>query len=188
MNTEIIVIADESGSMFVLKDDANGAYQNFLNEQRDVAGEARVTLVKFANHAHQVYEAMDIKQAPGLNLKPSGNTALFDAIGMTLNRQRDRIKRECWANLVVVVVATDGQENASVEFTLEGIKAMIQMSEGMGWKFIWLMSNQDAMEQSHKMGSVSVRSMSHAASGQGTRESYSYASAETGILRGGNKQ
>jgi len=183
MKTEIIVLADESGSMHAVKDDANGAFDNFLAEQRAVPGEARVTLVKFASAVKTVYEAIDVKTAPGMNLAPTGNTALYDAIGMTMNTQRDRIKQEGWADLVVFVVSTDGQENASREFTLAGIKTMIQMAEEGGWKFIWLMSNQDAMESARMMGSLSTRSMSKAATGQGEHTSYSYASAETRSLR-----
>ncbi len=183
MKTEIIMLADESGSMYALKDDANGAYSNFLNEQRDVPGEARVTLVKFNSIVTTVYQAIDVKSAAKLDLHPTGNTALYDAIGDTMNRQQDRIKREGWADLVIFVISTDGQENASREFTLAGIKAMIQMAESNGWKFIWLMSNQDAMETAHKLGSVSTRAMSKAATGQGEAASYSYASVETRNLR-----
>jgi hypothetical protein len=188
MKTEIIVLADESGSMFALKDDANGAFSNFIAEQRDVPGEAKVTLVKFNSIVTTVYQGIEIKSAPSkLNLQPSGNTALYDAIGGTMNSQRDRIKAEGWADLVVFVVSTDGQENASREFTLEGIKAMIKMAEDSGWKFIWLMSNQDAMETARNMGSSSGMTLNKVASGRGERESYSYASAETRTLRGGDK-
>lgn len=188
MKTEIIVVADESGSMFHLKDDANGAFQNFLNEQKDVPGECRVSLIKFNDHVITVYQAADIKSAPKLDLHPTGRTALYDAIGMTMNKHRDRITAEKWADLVVFVVSTDGQENASQEFTLAGIQSMIKMAEASGWKFIWLMSNQDAMEQAKHMGSAGVHTMSHAATGQGTAESYSYASVETRSLRTGEKK
>jgi hypothetical protein len=187
MKTEIIVLADESGSMHALKDDANGAFANFLSEQRDVPGEARVTLVKFASEVTTVYQGIEVKSAPKLDLRPSGNTALYDALGETMNKQRDRIANEKWADLVIFVVSTDGQENASREFTLAGVKAMITMAEASGWKFIWLMSNQDAMETARNMGSMSMHTMSKAASSAGERQSYSYASAETRTLRGGDK-
>lgn len=185
MKTEIIIVADESGSMHALKDDADGSFNNFMNEQRDVPGEARMTLVKFATTIKPVYEGIDLKVAPKLNLQPSGNTALFDAIGQTMNEQRDRIQQEGWADLVVFVVSTDGQENASKEYTLQGIQSMIKMAEAMGWKFIWLMSNQDAMASARLMGSTAAHAQTFDASGQGTRESYSYASQETRNLRSG---
>ena len=187
MKTEIIAIADESGSMNSVVDDANGGFQNFVNEQRDVPGEARMTLIKFANHVHRVYQGVDIKQAPPLNLRPRGNTALYDAIGMTLGEQQDRIKKEGWADLVIVMVMTDGQENASVEYTKEGIATIVKMAESNGWKFIWMMSNQDAFTTARAMGSSGAMAMSKAATPQGERDSYSYASVETRSLRAGDK-
>jgi Mg-chelatase subunit ChlD len=183
MKTEIIVVADESGSMHALKDDANGAFSNFLSEQKDVPGEARVTLVKFNSIVTTVYQGIEVKSAAKLDLKPTGNTALYDAIGMTMNTQRDRIAAEKWADLVIFVVSTDGQENSSREFTLAGVKSMITMAEANGWKFIWLMSNQDAMESARNLGSMSMHTMSKAATGTGEAQSYSYASVETRNLR-----
>jgi Mg-chelatase subunit ChlD len=183
MKTEIIAIADTSGSMNSVKDDANGGFNNFLSEQRDVPGECRVTLVKFNSSVEQVYQGVDVKVAEGLDLKPRGNTALYDALGVTLVEQSDRIKAEGWADLVIVVVSTDGQENSSKEFTLEGIKAMIKLFEEKGWKFVWLMSNQDAFTTARMMGSSGAFSMSKAASGRGEQESYSYASSEVRNMR-----
>ncbi len=188
MKTEIIVIADESGSMHGLMDDANGGYQNFVNEQRDVPGEARLTLVKFANHVHRVFQGQDIKTVGPLDLKPRGNTALYDAIGMTLGEQQDRIKKEGWADLVVVMVMTDGQENASVEYTKEGIATIVKMAEGNNWKFIWMMSNQDAFTTARSLGSVSGMTLNKAATSQGERESYQYASVQTRSLRTGDNK
>jgi hypothetical protein len=185
MNTEILVIADESGSMQTLKDDANGGFRNFVDEQKNVDGEARLTLVKFANHVHQVYQGSALGWVPDLDLKPRGNTALYDALGLTLNAQRDRIVKEGWANLVIVMVMTDGQENASTEYTKEGIASLVSMAEANGWKFIWMMSNQDAFTTAKSLGSAAARSMTHAATGQGTYDSYAYASHETQNLRAG---
>ena len=183
MKTEIIIIADQSGSMHSVKDDANGSFNNFLSEQRDVPGEARVTLVKFSSAVQKVYQGIDLKSAASLDLAPSGNTALYDAIGHTVGEQGERIKREAWADLVIVVVLTDGQENASIEYTLEGIKTITRMAEDQGWKFIYLMSNQDAFAQARKMGSSGQFSRSVSASGAGQQEAYSYASMETRNLR-----
>lgn len=186
MKTEIIVIADESGSMAPLANDANGSFANFVNEQRDVPGEARLTLTKFSSDPHPPnpsYQAVDIRAACPLDLAPSGMTALFDAIGHTIAVQGKRIEMEKWADLVVVVILTDGEENSSKEYTLEMVKKLTQEKEAAGWKFIYLMSNQDAFAQAQKMGSSGAFSMSHAASAAGTQDSYSYASAQTRNFR-----
>jgi Mg-chelatase subunit ChlD len=187
LKTEIIFIADQSGSMAPLKADANGSFDTFIEEQRKVPGEARLTLVKFSDATNRTFEAQDIQQPIRLNLQPSGNTALYDAIGNTLNEQRPRIEAEGWAELVIVAILTDGHENASKEFKLDTIKTMTEMAEKTGWKFIYLMSNQDAFEQAQRMGSTGQFTRTHDATSKGTRESYSYASNVARDLRTGTK-
>lgn len=189
MKTEILFLADESGSMHHLKDDANGSFDTFVREQRLIDGECRLTLTKFASVITQVYQARDIKQGevPKLDLKPSGNTALLDAIGHTMNDQGMRIAQEKWADLVILVIHTDGHENASREFTPATIKSMIQHAEANGWKVIFLANGVDAHHVAASVGSKSVLTRSAGATGQGMHETYSYASAETRSLRTGAK-
>lgn len=184
--TEIIVIADESGSMGPLTKDANGSFDSFVKEQREVEGEARLTLVKFSSgpdSPRKIYQALDIQKAEGLNLNANGMTALYDAIGVTITQQASRIALEKWADLVVVVILTDGEENYSKEYTLDAIKALTAVQEANGWKFIYLMSNQDAFAAAQRMGSSGAHAMSHAASSKGTQDSYAFASARTRSFR-----
>lgn len=186
MNTEIIAIADESGSMTTIKDDAEGAFNNFVSEQRDVKGECRMTLVKFSGPGSlkTLYQGLSIKEVPPLVLVPVGNTALFDAIGNTLAAESKRIENEQWAELVILLINTDGQENASTEFGLEMIKRMVSDAEKKkGWKVIYLASNQDAFKAAQKIGSTGKLARSISSDGSGQREGYAYASAETRSMR-----
>lgn len=183
MNTEIITIVDRSGSMHSLKSDVDGAFDAFVADQRQVPSGARLTLVQFDSEIQNVYVAKPLIDIPAMNLQPRGSTALLDAIGTTLNAQGQRIKEEGWADLVIVVIATDGQENASREFSREAIVRMVKHAEASGWKFVYLASNQDAFQAARDIGSTALYSMSHAASGLGTRESYSYASETIRSLR-----
>lgn len=183
MKTEIIVLADESGSMSKVRDDANGSFRQFLEEQRAVEGEARLTLVKFSSKVMPAYQAVDIQQAEELNLAPNGMTALYDAIGMTFRRHDQRIKDQAWADLRIFVILTDGADNVSREFTLADVRAITKSAEADGWKFMYLMSNQDAFEQAKLMGSTGQYTRTHVATGQGTQEAYSYASGHIRDLR-----
>jgi len=185
VNTEIIFIADESGSMSVIKHDANGAFDQFVSEQRAIEGECRMSLTTFANEPQVRYEARDIKEVPPLDLHPSGNTALFDAIGVTMNRQGERIAREKWADLVILAVITDGQENASREYSLPVIRTMIEHAESNGWKVMYLASGQDAFKAAANIGSKSMLAASVGLGGAGQRAAYSYASEQTTSLRTG---
>ncbi|MBS0452652.1 MAG: VWA domain-containing protein [Proteobacteria bacterium] len=183
MNTEIIAIVDRSGSMHSLKNDVDGAFDAFVEEQRRVPSAARLTLVQFDSEIENVYVAQPLAEVPAMDLRTRGSTALLDAIGTTLHTQGQRIKEEAWAELVIVVIATDGQENASREFNRDAIIKMVQHAEKNDWKFIYLASNQDAFQAARDIGSMAEYSTSHAASGPGTRESYSYASEMVHSLR-----
>lgn len=185
MNTEIIFIGDESGSMSVIKSDANGAFDAFVSEQRAIEGECRLSLTLFSNEPRVVYEARDIKEVPPLDLKPCGNTALFDAIGITMNRQGERIAREKWADLVILAIITDGQENASKEYSLPVIRTMIAHAESNGWKVMYLASGQDAFEAARNIGAQHALAQTVGLGGAGQRAAYSYASVQTTSLRTG---
>ena len=183
MNTEIITIIDRSGSMQPLKSDVDGAFDAFVSDQLKVPSEARLTLVQFDSDVETLFVAKPLVEVPRMNLVPRGMTALLDAIGTTLSVQQQRIQRESWAELVIVVIATDGCENASREYSRPAIVSMVKDAEARGWKFIYLASNQDAFHAARDLGSSAQYSMSHDANALGTRASYSYASETVRSLR-----
>lgn len=152
MNTEIITILDRSGSMRSIAAEVMGGFDAFVQDQREQPGEARLTLVQFDNQYELNYTGYNIADIPPINFEPRGTTALYDAIGRTLNEQRDRIKAESWADLVIVNIITDGEENSSKEFTKEAIKPIIADLEELGWKFIFLAANQDAFASARSVG------------------------------------
>jgi len=183
MKTEIIVITDRSGSMSSIREDANGGFDNFIKEQKEVAGEARVSMVMFDGSIETPYTAKPLSEVPPLNLTPRGNTALMDAIGQSLNTHGKRIKDEAWADLVIVIIITDGGENASREYTQPQIKTMIQHAEGNGWKFIFLAANQDAFSVGGGYGISAAHTANFTASAAGTQAAYATMSASTRSLR-----
>ena len=123
--TEIVCIIDRSGSMGVIRDDAIGSFNTFLKDQQSLSGEALMTIVLFDDQYEIMHNGTRINYVPLLTKKtyvPRGTTALFDAIGRTINEVEDRIngiedKRKKPDN-VIVAVLTDGEENASTEFDL----------------------------------------------------------------------
>lgn len=186
MNTEIIVITDRSGSMDKIRQDANGGFDRFIREQKEVPGACRVTQIMFDTVVETQYTSKPLAEVPPLNLQPRGGTALLDAIGQALNVHGARIAQEKWAELVVVTIITDGGENASREYTQPQIKTMIEHAEKNGWKFIFLAANQDgfSVATSYGIGSTSgIKGQSFAANAAGTRDAYASISATTGILR-----
>lgn len=135
------------------------AFNGFLEGQRNGPDEAVVSLYRFDNEYEPVYEGKDVESAPKLsdrNFVPRGSTALLDAIGRTIDAVGARLadtpdyKRP---NKVVVVIVTDGQENASKEYSRKRIFDMIHHQEDKyHWTFVYMGANQDAYAEASHMG------------------------------------
>lgn len=84
-----------------------------------------------------------------IEYRPSGGTALYDAIGMSVERLESDIRAEIARNeaTVVVIIITDGHENASHRYTYTAIKSLIQRLEATeDWIFVYLGATPDAVE------------------------------------------
>lgn len=187
MKTEIIVITDRSGSMGSIANDVVGGFNRFLRDQQAQPGEARMTYTQFDSVYEVVYTARDIQSAEMPIFSPRGSTALFDAIGRTLNEQGERIAKEKWAELVVVCIITDGEENASREYTRQRIQEMVKHAEANGWQFLFLAANQDAFTAARDFGSAAKYAGNFQANSAGVAMAYTATSATVSAMRSGEK-
>jgi Mg-chelatase subunit ChlD len=185
MNTEIIMIVDRSRSMETIRAEAEGGINKFIKEQQEALGDARLTLVQFDHVDETVVQARGIANVQKYVLRPRGNTALYDAIGRTLNEQGKRIAHEKWADLVVLVITTDGDENASCEYSAGQVNAMIEHAQKHGWQVLFLAANQDAFATGAVLGVSAQNTATYGANSIGTRSAYAAASANTLALRAG---
>ena len=151
--THIICILDSSGSMANIMADSIGGFNTFLREQKALPDEATITVALFddPNHYNLLYDNIDIKKAEELSNKvwyPRGMTALYDAIGKTINTDKAKLARlgKEAPSKVLVCVVTDGEENSSREYTLDGVKRLIKECEKEDWNFLYLAANQDAFK------------------------------------------
>lgn len=186
MNTDIICILDRSGSMHPTLDDAIGGFNQFLQEQRREPGEARITTVLFNHKRETLYTALPLPQAPDMDhntWRPTGQTALLDAIGYVLHDQSDRIRQEGWSENVIVCILTDGQENASRYFSNYSLAALIHEKEAAGWSFVFLAANQDAFNTARAMGMSEEHVMNYETAGGGTHEAFLQMGFTTSRLR-----
>ena len=98
-------------------------------------------------------------------------TALNDAIGRTIANMKSRLKKSKAS--VVVVVTTDGMENASQEYSRTQIRNLIKECEDtLGWRFIYLAADDASFDEWEEMGVHRGRAMK---SGRGKR-AHQYAS------------
>lgn len=170
---EVVCIIDRSGSMMSIREDAIGGFNRFLEEQKSVPGKAKLTLVLFNDKMKVVYNRVDIQEVAPLNDRtyvPNGWTALYDAIGNTLNETFAVGSRG------ICVILTDGQENASKEFSRKGIKRLIEKQEDRGWKIHYLGANQDSFEEAGKVGINRINTMNFDPDQFGTKCAYDYMS------------
>lgn len=152
MKTLLLVVLDESGSMDTKRSDVIGGYNRFLEEQKAVADECRVSLVKFNTLYTTVYDAADIAAASPLTTStytPAGMTALLDAVAQSV-RLADAKKMP--DERVICLVITDGEENSSRETTRVQVEHIIKDRESRGdWTFTYLGISP---ENWHKTGVV----------------------------------
>lgn len=186
MRTEILCVTDESSSMQSLQANVISGFNEFLKSQRAVPGEARISHMKFATICTPLYEAAALGSVPDLttdSYAPCGMTALNDAIGMTLERQGERIAKEQWADQVIVCIITDGGENSSRHYRHDQVKTMIEHAQAHGWVFIFLAANQDAFATGATLGIAPQYTANFAASAAGVTRAYGDISTYATTLR-----
>jgi uncharacterized protein YegL len=145
----IVAIIDRSGSMYSIKEDAKGGFNKFLDEQKALPGKAVFTLAQFDDKYDIVHDCVPLKDVGHLTDKtfvPRGMTALYDAIGKTIAHIKsknpfDGKKKQ----KVIVVITTDGQENASHEHTSDSVKVLISECRSNGWEFVFTACAENAM-------------------------------------------
>jgi len=188
--TDITIILDRSGSMESVRSDTIGGFNSFLDEQQKTEGDAVLSLVQFDNQYDILYSGKDIKQADKLSMstfQPRGSTALYDAIGRTINVTGDRLAELPESerpDKVVCVIMTDGFENASREFDSIKIAEMIrEQTENYNWQFLFVGANQDAILSAKAIGIAATHSMSYAPTSEGTKAVYASMSANLSSYR-----
>ena len=145
---KIVVILDASGSMSVIQKDMKKAINDLITEQKQVKERpATFTLVKFSDNVQRVIENKRLEDINPLeDYSPSGSTALYDAIGDTISWFRNEKN-------VLMVIVTDGQENASRRYSRSDVTRMIESKNGRnGWSFVYLSNDLKTFEQGNNIG------------------------------------
>jgi len=183
--THVLLITDMSGSMQSLATEVRGGYGGYLDQLAADGGKYRLTVTVFDTEFISLCTAAKLADTPRLtdvNYAPRGMTALLDAVGKTVAEFESRTKLGD-GDRVLVVVQTDGQENASQEFTGAQITELIKTREATGkWTFVYLGAGADAWGQGERLG---MRSVNVAAGAAGTQASYAGLATASGLYSRG---
>ena len=148
--TTILFILYESGSMESLGKEPIDSMRDFYKTQQETGKEFLSTFVTFSNKVN--FRHKNIKGSEIVikdeDFRPNGMTALYDAIGTTIDYQKN-IKTKN----VICVILTDGCENTSKIYKSSDIKKLIsEMETENKWIFLYLGANQDSFSVGNTIG------------------------------------
>lgn len=188
--TEMVFVLDRSGSMQHLTGDTIGGFNSMIEKQKQEEGEAYVTTVLFDDQYELLHDHVNIKDIKPITDKDyyaRGMTALFDAVGRTINTVSARINatsEEDKPGRVIFIITTDGIENASKEFKKSNVKNLIEhQQEKEPWTFMFLGANMDAMNEAENIGISSTHAHTYSATSAGTKSIYDAVSVTASCLR-----
>jgi len=146
-----LIILDESGSMNSIK---NSIIQGFNEIVQTVKGiekqypeqEHLITLITFNGLGQKVLHFIDpvnkLEEIDASRYKPDASTPLYDAMGFSFAKLRQALENVKEYN-VLVTIMTDGEENASKEYTGVAIKNLIEELKLNRWTFTYIGTDHD---------------------------------------------
>ena len=149
-STHYQLLVDASGSMSDIRretlESINGQVRSIRSLSLEVPGQEILVSLRFFNsESREVYTGLHPEQAPILDpeqYRPTGSTALLDALGQCMEETSRRITP---FDDVVVVVVTDGEENASQYFTTTQVARRIgALKESGRWTFSFIGADFDS--------------------------------------------
>lgn len=140
--TLVCFLLDSTGSMLQVKEETIIGFNQYVDKLKEQRG-VKMLLTKFNSIYIDVGTPVSINKIDHLTAEtyiPDNATPLYDAIGRTIKEASENEDGQ----KVVVTIMTDGLENASREYTKDGIFQLIESKKKAGWQFVFLGANQDA--------------------------------------------
>lgn len=194
--THISVVLDRTGSMGSIRDDTIGGFNTFLKDQQTQPGKATLTLVQFdsVDPYEVIHRFQPIQSVPELTpatYVPRGATPLLDALGTAINDLAGHLGQLTVADRparIMVVVITDGRENASREFNKSQVEQLIKKkTEQEDWQFVFLSADLAAMDDATSVGFTQESMLLFDKSSQGASNAWASLSKQTSQYRSARK-
>ena len=177
MTNIAVICLDETGSMSGQEHRVVSSMNEYVESLPD---DTHVTVFTFNSDDWRTFfdgKKDRWRKMETVDYKPHNQTPLCDAIGKTI-MHAESMSHE--GDKVMVMIDTDGFENASREYTREIIKGLVTAKELLGWQFLFMANGVDevaAMNVAMTGTSMGLRAV---ANSYGNRDaSFTYASGAT---------
>jgi uncharacterized protein YegL len=146
-----LIVLDESGSMSPIKSNIIQGFNELVQtiqgiEKKFPEQEHFISLVSFngieVKKLHERDPANILREIDETKYRPNGSTPLFDAMGSGIAIIENGLKGVTDYN-VLVTILTDGEENASKEYTGSSIKQKVEELKKNNWTFTYIGTDHD---------------------------------------------
>ena len=154
-----LVILDESGSMASIKSLIINGFNELVQtvkgiEEQFPDQEHLISMVSFNALNNKILHFIDsVNKLDAINdstYNPASMTPLFDAMGFSISKLKQYLEgKENYS--VLVTILTDGEENASKEYTGSAIKNLVDELKQQNWTFTYIGADHDVEKMAAKM-------------------------------------
>ena len=168
-----LIVLDESGSMSPIK---NYIIQGFNELVQTIQGiekkfpeqEHFISLVSFngmdVKKLHELDPAKTLQEIDDTKYRPYGSTPLFDAMESGIAIVENGLREVSDYN-VLVTILTDGEENASKEFTGAAIKKKVEELKKNNWTFTYIGTDHDIEKMARSLSIDNTQNFSKDSAG-----------------------
>lgn len=184
-------VVDMSYSMKASRAGTMAGFNEFKQDQARQPGNAWMTYVQFDEVVENPYNAWACGDIPDLEeggvYSPRGNTALYDAYAECVALVDKWLSENSWfGGKVVVMVMTDGMENASKKFSQSAVQALSRAKKEAGWEFVVFAANVEATSVAMQLGISPDRAHQYVSSIQDSHDVFAAVSDATFASRSGD--
>jgi hypothetical protein len=146
-----LIILDESGSMESIKTTIIQGFNELVQtiqgiEKQFPEQEHFISFLSFNGLGQKILHFIDpaskLKQIDDKSYKPNASTPLYDAMGFSINKLKQSLQGQTDYD-VLVTILTDGEENASKEFSGNDIKKHVEELKQNRWTFTYIGTDHD---------------------------------------------
>lgn len=177
MRNYIAIVLDNSGSMESVRDVTISGFNEQVQTIRKNSKEKEtfVSFICFNDRVKEIYFNQEVSSLKEINKDvyvPDGSTAMYDAVGYTINRlvaTTDQREEDRY----LIIIVSDGEENASKDFSAEALaKKISALQNTKKWTFTYMGANQDLSQISKTLKIPKGNLMSYDSTVIGTRDAF----------------